>query len=149
MRRTSALSLTGIVLLAFSLAAQSPAPLDPAVIARVREEATVRSQAHDHVWWLSEVYGPRVTGTPAFAQASEWAMKQFTAWGLANVHQERWAFGQGWTIDLVDPYPGFDTRRRGRGGRRVSIAPTPTPIRYPRAAQRWGLGIDSRSTLGD
>ncbi len=99
MRRTSALSLTGVVLLAFSLAAQSPAPLDPAVIARVRDEATVRSQAHDHVWWLSEVYGPRVTGTPAFAQASEWAMKQFTAWGLANVHQERWAFGQGWTIE--------------------------------------------------
>jgi hypothetical protein len=125
MRRTSALSLTGVVLLAFSLAAQSPVPLDPAVIARVREEATVRSQAHDHVWWLSEVYGPRVTGTPAFAQASEWAMKQFTAWGLANVHQERWAFGQGWTIERFSATMTARSRRCSSARRAISRRPPP------------------------
>jgi hypothetical protein len=79
--------------------AQTPAPLDPATLTRLREEAVTRSQAYDHVWWLSEVYGPRVTGTPAFAQASEWAMAKFREWGLSNVHQERWAYGQGWTIE--------------------------------------------------
>ncbi|MBP7776298.1 MAG: M20/M25/M40 family metallo-hydrolase [Acidobacteria bacterium] len=110
MLRTSASALAGTVLVALSLSAQSPSPLDPAVVARVREEATTRSKVHDHVWWLSEVYGPRVTGTPAFAQASDWAMQQFTAWGLASVHQERWAFGQGWTIErfsatLTAPQP--------------------------------------------
>jgi hypothetical protein len=74
-------------------------PLDLATIGRIRTEAIQRSQAMDHVWWLSEVYGPRATATPAFEQASQWAMKQFTAWGLANVHQERFLFGQGWTIE--------------------------------------------------
>jgi hypothetical protein len=98
MPRTLALTALGALLLAFSLSAQSPGALDPATIARVREEASTRSKVYEHVWWLSEVYGPRVTGTPAFAQASDWAMQQFRDWGLANVHQERWAFGQGWSI---------------------------------------------------
>ena len=35
-------------------------------------------------------------------------MKKFREWGLANVHQERWAFGKGWslvrfTAHLVEP----------------------------------------------
>jgi carboxypeptidase Q len=79
--------------------ARATDPLDLATIGRIRTEAIQRSQAMDHVWWLSEVYGPRATATPAFEQASQWAMKQFTAWGLTNVHQERFLFGQGWTIE--------------------------------------------------
>ncbi len=92
-----------------TVAAQSPPQgVDLATIARIRTEAIQRSQAVDHVWWLSEVYGPRATGTPAFERASEWAMKRFTEWGLQNVHQERFPFGQGWTIErfsvhLVEP----------------------------------------------
>ncbi len=110
MMRTPALSTIGLFLLALTISAQGPGPLDPATIARVRDEATTRSKVYEHVWWLSEVYGPRVTGTPAFAQASEWAMKQFRDWGLANVHQERWSFGQGWSIQrfsatMVEPQP--------------------------------------------
>lgn len=110
MRRTSALTASGLFILTLALGAQSAAPLDPATLARIRDEATTRSKAYDHVWWLSEVYGPRATGTPNFAKASEWAMQQYRAWGLSNVHQERWAFGQGWTIDrfsatMLEPGP--------------------------------------------
>ena len=110
MMRTPGLSVLGLFLLALTLSAQGPGPLDPATIARVRDEATTRSKVYEHVWWLSEVYGPRVTGTPAFAQASDWAMRQFRDWGLANVHQERWAFGQGWNIQrfsatMLEPQP--------------------------------------------
>ncbi|MEZ5292715.1 MAG: M20/M25/M40 family metallo-hydrolase [Vicinamibacterales bacterium] len=87
-----------VTALGLPLGAQSPG-LDPATIARVREEARTHSKAYEHVWWLSEALGPRVTGTPAFAKASDWVMQQFRTWGLANVHQERWPFGQGWTIE--------------------------------------------------
>ena len=83
--------------LALNGAAQ--APVDSATIGLIRQEAIQRSQAMDHVWWLSEVHGPRVTGTPGFAAASEWAMKRFQEWGLSNVRQERFAFGQGWQIE--------------------------------------------------
>ena len=108
MERLPAMTLV-VCALAATLAGQAPV-LDAAVIARLREETTLRSQVYEHVWWLSEVFGPRVTGTPAFAQASEWAMQKFREWGLANVHQERWAFGQGWTINrfsatMLEPQP--------------------------------------------
>ena len=39
-----------------------------------------------------------VTGTPQMQQASDWAMERFRTWGLSNVHQERFAFGQGWRV---------------------------------------------------
>jgi carboxypeptidase Q len=99
MRRS--LILTSTLLAAtLTVSAQAPAPgLDLNTIGRIRAEAIQRSQAIEHVWWLSEVHGPRATGTPAFAEASEWAMKRFTEWGLKNVHQERFPFGQGWTIE--------------------------------------------------
>jgi hypothetical protein len=91
--------LTPLLLLGTTLvlSAQAP-PVDMATVGRIRQEALDHSQVMDHAWWLSEVYGPRASGTPAFSAASEWAMKRFTEWGLANVHQERFALGQGWAI---------------------------------------------------
>jgi carboxypeptidase Q len=82
--------------------------LDFPMLGRIRDEGLSRSQVMDHVSWLSDVYGPRLTGSPAIQQASEWAMKKFNEWGLANVHQERWAFGKGWSLErfsahLVEP----------------------------------------------
>ncbi len=84
--------------------------IDYAAIGKIRDEGMSRSQVMDHVWWLSDVYGPRVTGSPAIQQASEWAMKRFREWGLANVHQERWKFGKGWALarfeaEMLEPLP--------------------------------------------
>ena len=92
---------------ASALAAQTE-KIDYAAIARIREEGLQRSQVMDHVSWLADVYGPRVTGTPAMEQAGEWAMKRMREWGLTNVHLERWPFGRGWSIEkfsanLVEP----------------------------------------------
>jgi carboxypeptidase Q len=72
--------------------------LDLAALARIRDEGLLRSQVMDHISWLADVYGPRLTGSPQIQQASEWAMKSFREWGLANVHQEKWAFGKGWSL---------------------------------------------------
>jgi carboxypeptidase Q len=107
MKRALALgaAVTGLIAVT---SAQSP--IDLTTVGAIRQEALQRSQIMDHVWWLSEIHGPRVTGTPALAAASEWAMKRMTEWGLTNVHQERFAFGQGWVIEkfaanLIDPQP--------------------------------------------
>src|SRR3954464_14641375 len=95
-------------LLAVALAGAQSEKLDYAMLGRIREEGLSRSQVMEQISWLSDVYGPRVTGTPALQQASEWAMKKFNEWGLANVHQERWTFGKGWSLvrfsaHLVEP----------------------------------------------
>lgn len=92
-----------------TLSAQVPG-VDGATIAKIRGEAMTNSQALDTHWWLSEGYGPRPTGSPGYAAAADWAMKQFNAWGLKNVHVERFPFGQGWSIDrfsahLLTPQP--------------------------------------------
>lgn len=72
--------------------------LDYAMIGKIREEGLNRSQVMDHISWLSDVYGPRLTGSPAIRQAGEWTMKKFNEWGLANAHQETWPFGKGWSL---------------------------------------------------
>src|SRR3954463_8338652 len=82
--------------------------LDYPMLGRIRDEGLNRSQVMDHISWLSDVYGPRLTGSPAIQQASEWTMKKLREWGLANVHQERWSFGKGWSLvrfsaHLVEP----------------------------------------------
>jgi hypothetical protein len=59
--------------------------LDYAMLAKIREEGLRRSQVMDHVSWLADVYGPRLTGSPAIKQASAWAQKRFKEWGLANI----------------------------------------------------------------
>ncbi len=82
-----------------ALVAQAPAEnLDYATIAQIRDEGLNRSQVMDHISWLSDVYGPRLTGGPAIMQASDWAIGKFTEWGLANAHRETWAFGKGWSL---------------------------------------------------
>src|SRR5215212_3130230 len=79
-------------------AAQSAEKLDYGVIAQIRDEGLNRSQVMDHISWLSDIYGPRLTGGPGILQASDWALKKFTEWGLANPHRETWQFGRGWSL---------------------------------------------------
>jgi carboxypeptidase Q len=97
-----------VALLAVVAVVDAQSPVDLGTVSRIKQEALTNSQAMDHVTWMSDVFGPRVSGTPQFQQASEWAMKRFTEWGLSNVHQERFAFGQGWKVErfsahLVEP----------------------------------------------
>ena len=98
MKRTLG-SVFCLLAIAVTLGAQAPAGVDPATISRIRGEAITRSQAMETHWWLSEVYGPRPTGTPAYQQGADWVMKKFGEWGLQNIHIERFPFGQGWTIE--------------------------------------------------
>ena len=69
-----------LALVAFPTA-QSPEKIDYAAIAQIRDEGLARSQVMDHIGWLADVYGPRLTGGPGILQASDWAMKKFTRMG--------------------------------------------------------------------
>ncbi len=104
-----ALVLAAIAVAAVAADTQSET-IDYQAIGKIRDEGLNRSQVMEHISWLSDVYGPRLTGSPALQQASEWAMRKFTEWGLANVHQERWKFGKGWTLKrfyatMIEPQP--------------------------------------------
>jgi carboxypeptidase Q len=72
--------------------------LDAGMISAIRDEGLAHSQAMDHVIWLADVYGPRVTGSPGLRQAADWAVRKLGEWGLSNVHKEPWPFGKGWSL---------------------------------------------------
>ena len=87
-----------------SAKAQSGEKVDYAMITRIRDEGLNRSQVMDHIIWLSDIYGPRLTGSPAIKQASGWVQKKFTEWKLANIHEEEWPFGKGWSLVRFDAH---------------------------------------------
>jgi carboxypeptidase Q len=52
----------------------------------------------EHVFYLTDVNGPRLTNSPGFKSAGDWVVKRLQEYGLTNVHQEAWGpFGRGWT----------------------------------------------------
>ncbi len=59
-------------------------------INKIKAEGLQRSQAMDLCSWLSDVYGPRLTGSPAIEKAADWAMGKMKEWGLVNVKMEPW-----------------------------------------------------------
>ena len=72
--------------------------VDAATISAIREEGLSHPDVMNTVSWLADVYGPRLTGTPALKQAADWAQKRMGEWGLANIHKESWKFGKGWSL---------------------------------------------------
>jgi len=72
--------------------------VDLDALAQIKTEAYEHSQVMENLFYISEVYGPRVTNSSNHRAAAEWAMKQMKAWGLQNVHLEKWPFGYGWQI---------------------------------------------------
>ena len=73
--------------------------VDLTALTQIKNEAFQHSQAMENLYYLSEVYGPRVNNSRNHRAAAEWAMKQMKEWGLKNVHLEKWGpFGYGWQI---------------------------------------------------
>jgi len=102
-KRAFVLLVSALLLGPFSLQASSPAlaaqeEMDVETIIKIRDEAMNNSQAMDHISWLADVYGPRLSGSPQIEQAKDWTMAKFEEWGLENIHEERFDFGQGWEV---------------------------------------------------
>ena len=71
--------------------------IDREVYWKIRSEAAERSQILNTLHMLTDVYGPRLTGSPNLKAASDWVVKRTTEWGLKNAHLEPWEFGRpGW-----------------------------------------------------
>jgi carboxypeptidase Q len=70
---------------------------------KIKAEGMQHSQVMELNSWLSDVYGPRLTGSPAVEQGAKWAMGKMKEWGLVNVKMEPWTnrngFERGWTND--------------------------------------------------
>jgi hypothetical protein len=113
------------LLLLVPLAAQEP--VDKDAVAFFRDQGLSHSQVMDHLSWMCDVYGPRLTGSPNLRRAQKWAAETFTSFGL-KAHTEAWGpFGRGWRCEraLVEV-----------------VGDNPWPVlAYPKA---WSPGIAGR-----
>jgi hypothetical protein len=77
------------------LVAQDSVDLD--AVHKIREEALQNSQVIEHLFYLTDVSGSRLTNSPGFVSAADWVVKRLGEWGI-SAHQEKWGpFGRGWT----------------------------------------------------
>jgi hypothetical protein len=66
--------------------------LDKQIIA----EAQKGSEIMANLGYLSDMIGPRLTGSPALKRANDWAAEKMKSYGLRNVHLEPWTIPVGW-----------------------------------------------------
>lgn len=71
--------------------------VDLGVVGRIRDEGLNRSQIPELAGYLTDVIGPRLTGSTGMRRANEWTAEKLREWGLENVRVEPWGeFGRGW-----------------------------------------------------
>ncbi len=142
---TLSLSLAAVAAVPLFLAAEEK--LDLSVVNRIRAEAFSDSKVMDTMFYLTDVYGPRLTGSPNFKAAGDWAVKRLQAYGLVNVKEEKWGpFGRGWQSKYFEGHmvePQFSALMgiplawtEGTNGT-VTGEPLLAPIRTDADMEKW------------
>src|SRR5262245_46139207 len=99
----------GMSVLVFSLvgslvgvSAGTAEKVDAEINAKIRKEGMDNSRIMRTLHYLTDVYGPRLTGSPNLKAAGEWVVKESASWGFTNGHLEPWDWGKpGWTNDFA------------------------------------------------
>jgi hypothetical protein len=98
MKRTLVPVVLAIVLALAALPVSAEEPVDLSMMTRIRDEGLHHSQVMDTLFHLTDVIGPRLTGSPQLKAANDWTRDRFAAWGLVNAHLESYDFGRGWSF---------------------------------------------------
>lgn len=95
------LFIWAIGLLLLSPAAYSQDSIHTVVNEILREEGlTEKSEVMELASWITDVYGPRMTGSPGLETAMQWAEETLNSWDMKNVHRESWGpFERGWELE--------------------------------------------------
>ena len=98
----AALALAGAVALGVPAALVAQERVDHDAYWKIRREGTNNSKILQTLHVLTDVYGPRLTGSPNLKAAGEWAVEQMQAWGLVHGRLEAWDFARsGWTNERL------------------------------------------------
>lgn len=108
--RSIAALLSATLLVLCSASCGADAPATPAEThALVVDDLNANSMIADTLGHLSDVYGPRLSGTPRYLKMAEWTAQRVAQWGIDNVRIE--SFGdddRGWealsfSAELIEP----------------------------------------------
>jgi hypothetical protein len=104
--KKAVLTIIGIGLIYLTIA-QTSVPVKPnleridqEIVTRIRTEGLEKSHVMDFAFQLTDVNGPRLTNSPGYQKAANWAAAEFRKMGLVNVALEPWGeFGKGWELN--------------------------------------------------
>ena len=103
MQRRKEMKNKVILLIILSLAALdgfAQEKIDFNVVARIKEEAYQHSKVMETLSYLTDVYGPRLSGSPAYYEAAMWAKQRLESWRIENVHLDSYGDDlRGWEIE--------------------------------------------------
>jgi hypothetical protein len=102
-----------LALLPYGVRAQQPSAEVRQAAGRIAGAALVNGHSYEYLQDLTDKFGGRLTGSPAYARSAEWAAQEFRALGLKNVRLEPFTLPNGWL--------------RGYATSRI-IAPTERPL---------------------
>lgn len=99
------------ILFAFLLVSSAFAQekVDLGVVGQIKTEAFDNSKVMETLSYLTDWYGPRLTGSPQFQEAADWAVKRLAGYGVSNVRLEKWGpFGKSWSarqysVEMLEP----------------------------------------------
>jgi len=76
-------------------------PVDHAMVDRLKAEGLDRSQVLQVFSTLTDVIGPRLSGSPAYDRAAAWSRDWLQEQGLSNARLDPFEFGRGWTLEKL------------------------------------------------
>lgn len=100
-----------VLLLCLALTTYSATGQKADAIDVAKKHGLEQSQVMEIASWITDVYGPRLTGSPMLDKATSWAVDELKSWGMENVHLEEWGpFGRGWELEHFEIHaesPGY------------------------------------------
>ncbi len=105
----SAFLLVGSLIGALAVTIHGERQSDDEIVARIKAEAFQHSQVMNTLAELTDVYSPRLRGSPGYATAADWVKQLLTQWGFDRVWFEPGGFpGPGWrttrfSVEMASP----------------------------------------------
>jgi carboxypeptidase Q len=74
--------------------------IDQNIMNQIRKEGLENSEVMDIAFHMTDASGPRLTGSPGFMRAANYAKDQLIQWGLTNAMLDKWGdFGKSWELE--------------------------------------------------
>src|SRR5947209_11667271 len=97
MVRQTKLRCAGLAAILIPLLVWAGETVDLSSVNQIKTEAFENSKVMDHLFYLTDVNGPRLTGSPGFKGAADWVVSRLKEYGVSNAKEEKWGpFGRGW-----------------------------------------------------
>jgi hypothetical protein len=98
-----------VLVIALPLCLLAQERVDLSAIHRIKAEAFQNSKVMDHAFYLTDVHGPLLAGSPNYRAAAEWVVKTVKSWGIEDAKLEKWGtLGRSWShsrfsVHMLEP----------------------------------------------